>query len=53
MDALEMIIGKGYRRFAHIAGFSNTSIGKERLQGFNLAMQRNELAIYQDWIIEG
>lgn len=53
MDALEMIIGMGYHRFAHIAGFSNTSIGKERLQGFKLAMQKNGMEINQDWIIEG
>lgn len=53
MNALEMIIGKGYRRFAHIAGFSNTSIGKERLQGFKLALQKHGLEINQDWIIEG
>lgn len=53
LDALEMIIGKGYRRFAHIAGFSNTSIGKARLQGFKLAMQKNGLELHQDWIIEG
>ena len=53
MDALKMIIDKGYSRFAHIAGFSNTSIGKERQKGFRQAIQKNGLEINQDWIIEG
>lgn len=51
--ALEQIIEKGYSRFAHIAGYSTVSIGKERGEGFRQALQNKGLAINPDWIIEG
>jgi LacI family transcriptional regulator len=51
--ALEKIIEEGYTKIAHIAGYSNVSIGKERCLGFKQALKNKELEINPDWIIEG
>lgn len=51
--ALENIIAKGYTKIAHIAGYSNVSIGKERCQGFKQALKNKGLEINPNWIIEG
>jgi LacI family transcriptional regulator len=51
--ALEKIIEEGYTKIAHIAGYSNVSIGKERYQGFKQALKNKEIEINPDWIIEG
>lgn len=51
--ALRKIIEEGYTQIAHIAGYSNVSIGKERCQGFRQALSENGLEINPDWIIEG
>ena len=51
--ALEKIIEKRYTRIAHIAGYSNVSIGKERCMGFKQAFINKGLEINPDWIIEG
>ena len=51
--ALESIIEKGYTKIAHIAGYSNISIGKERCLGFEDALRNKGLKINPDWIIEG
>ena len=51
--ALGKIIGEGYTQFAHIAGYSNVSIGKERCLGFKQALQNHGLSINPEWIIEG
>jgi len=51
--ALEKIIEEGYTKIAHIAGYSNVSIGKERCQGFKQALKNKGLEINPKWIIEG
>ena len=51
--ALEKIIEEGYFRIAHIAGYSNVSIGKERCLGFKQALKNKGIGINPDWIIEG
>ena len=50
---LEKIIEEGYTQIAHIAGYSNVSIGKERCLGFKQALKNKALEVNPDWIIEG
>jgi LacI family transcriptional regulator len=51
--ALEKIIEEGYTKIAHIAGYSNVSVGKERCEGFKLALKNKGLEINPHWMIEG
>jgi LacI family transcriptional regulator len=51
--ALEKIIEAGYTKIAHVAGYANVSIGKERCQGFKQALNNKSVEIKSDWIIEG
>jgi LacI family transcriptional regulator len=51
--ALEKIIEKGYTKIAHIAGYSNVSIGKERYTGYKVVLEKNGIEINPEWIIEG
>ena len=51
--ALGKIIKEGYTKIAHIAGYSNISIGKERSKGFKQALTNMEIEINPDWVIEG
>jgi LacI family transcriptional regulator len=51
--ALEKIINEGYTRIAHIAGYSNVSIGKQRCTGYKEALEKNGIEINPEWIIEG
>jgi LacI family transcriptional regulator len=53
INALEEIIENGYSKIAHIAGYSNVSIGKERCEGYKQALQGKGLTINPNWIIEG
>lgn len=53
INALEEIIENGYSKIAHIAGYSNVSIGRERCEGFKQALQGKGLTINPNWIIEG
>jgi LacI family transcriptional regulator, galactose operon repressor len=53
ISALEEIIKNGYSKIAHIAGYPNVSISKERCQGFKQALQNSGLEVNPDWIIEG
>jgi LacI family transcriptional regulator len=51
--ALENIIQEGYTKIAHIAGYANVSIGKERHHGFKQTLKNKGLEINPDWVIEG
>ncbi|MEJ2053983.1 MAG: LacI family DNA-binding transcriptional regulator [Calditrichaceae bacterium] len=51
--ALGKIIDKGYKKIAHIAGYSKVSIGKERCEGFKQALRNKGLKVRKDWIVEG
>jgi LacI family transcriptional regulator len=51
--ALEQIIKEGYTKIAHFAGYSNVSIGKERLYGYKLALEKNGIEFNSDWVVEG
>jgi LacI family transcriptional regulator len=53
ITALESIIDEGYTRIAHVAGYSNVSIGKERCLGFKQALKNKGIEVNPNWIIEG
>ena len=51
--AVEQAIRAGYTKIAHLAGFSHLNIGRERCAGFHEAMQKHNLPIKPEWVIEG
>lgn len=51
--AIEHAINIGYKRIAHFAGYQNINIGRERFEGYKSAMEKHNLEIKQDWILEG
>jgi LacI family transcriptional regulator len=53
LAAINIILGEGYTKIAHIAGYSTTSIGRTRKLGYTRALQINGLEINPRWIIEG
>lgn len=53
LNALDQVIGSGYTRIAHFAGYSSVSIGKHRTDGYKSALRKHRLPVHNDWIIEG
>lgn len=53
LRAMNELISKGYSSIAHFAGYSATSIGKERCEGYREALVNNGIPVNEDWIIEG
>lgn len=53
LEALNQLISRGYTKIAHFAGYSSTSIGNERCNGYREALINNKIPIREDWIIEG
>lgn len=53
LEALNQLISKGYTKIAHFAGYSHTSIGSERCNGYKEALVKNGIPIREKWIIEG
>jgi LacI family transcriptional regulator len=53
IEALNQLISAGYTKIAHFAGYSSTSIGVERCNGYKEALRRNGIPIREEWIIEG
>jgi LacI family transcriptional regulator len=51
--AIDRLVIAGFTRIAHLSGYSATSIGRERLEGYQAALERNGLILWKDWIIEG
>jgi LacI family transcriptional regulator len=51
--AITRLVISGYSRIAHFAGYTTTSIGKERLEGYKAALIDNGLKVREEWIIEG
>lgn len=51
-QAVNYAIKKGYRKIAHLAGSLNTSIGRERCNGYKKALLVNDLPLYDDLIVE-
>jgi LacI family transcriptional regulator len=53
INILNRIIGEGYRKIAHFAGYSETNIGRVRNEGYLEALKMNKIPIHKGWIIEG
>lgn len=53
LDALDHIIGSGYTRIAHFAGYSSVNIGKQRTKGYKAALRKHRLPVRREWILEG
>lgn len=51
--AVDRLVIAGYTRIAHLSGYSATSIGKERLEGYQASLEKNGLILWKDWVIEG
>lgn len=43
----------GHKKIAHLSGPKDVSIGKKRLDGYLDALKEYDLAINEDWIVEG
>ena len=52
-QAIEYLIRQGHRKIAHIAGTSDTEIGRRRRRGYEEALKANGIEPYEPWIIEG
>lgn len=52
-NALDQIIKSGYTRIAHFAGYSSVNIGRERIEGYELALKKHKIPLRKDWILEG
>lgn len=53
VSTINQIVSEGYSKIAHLAGYSNVSIGKERKNGYITALANNGIDVNPDWIIEG
>ena len=53
IEALNQLIASGYTKIAHFAGYSSTSIGSDRCNGYIEALKNNGIPIREEWIIEG
>lgn len=51
--AVEYAIQAGHREIAHLAGYSNINIGRARFEGFHDALEKHNIPINSNWIIEG
>jgi LacI family transcriptional regulator len=52
MDAMDEVIRAGYKKIAHFAGYTSLSIGRERCEGYKMALNKNGLEVNKEWIIE-
>ncbi len=51
--AMEYLIGKGYKRIAHLGGTKNLSISKMRYQGYVDALKKHGLPFNDDYVFWG
>ena len=51
-DAISQLIFSGYSKIAHLGGYSSSTIGKNRMQGYLRAIKEFNLDIPQSWIVE-
>lgn len=52
-SAVDYFIKNGIKKIGHIGGYSYINIGKARLDGFFEAMNKNNVPINNNWVIEG
>jgi len=53
VDALDRMVQEGYTRIAHFGGYSSTSVGKSRMDGYLEALRKNGIQVKKEWIFEG
>jgi len=53
ISSLDKVIGAGFTRIAHFAGYSGINIGKERCEGYRTSLEKHGILVRKDWIIEG
>jgi LacI family transcriptional regulator len=53
ISALDQVIGAGFTRIAHFAGYKGVNIGKERYSGYLNAHAKHGIPVRKEWIIEG
>ncbi|MEW5559351.1 LacI family DNA-binding transcriptional regulator [Enterobacter asburiae] len=51
--AVEQLIAQGHRDIAFITGSLDSPTGIERLAGYRAALERNGIAVREEWIAEG
>lgn len=51
--AVCQMIESGYTKIAHLAGYNFTSIGKNRLKGYQRALQEKGIDVPADYIVKG
>ncbi len=51
-NAVNYLIELGHKKIAHISGDLNTQAAAKRLEGYKRALQKNSIAIRQDYIFE-
>ena len=51
--ATQHLFERGYKRIAHIAGYSTMNIGAKRLKGYRRAMSDAGIQVSPNWVAEG
>lgn len=52
-NAVMHAVQNGYKKFAHLAGYSHINIGYQRLKGFKNALIDSGIPVRDEWIIQG
>ena len=52
-SAVDYFIKHGITKIGHVGGYSHINIGKARQDGFKEAMNKNNIPINNNWLIEG
>ncbi|HUI30501.1 MAG TPA: LacI family DNA-binding transcriptional regulator [Candidatus Acidoferrales bacterium] len=52
-NAVEQAIRKGYKKIAHLGGYREINIGKDRYAGFVDAMKQYDLPVNPGWVVFG
>jgi LacI family transcriptional regulator len=50
---IDFVVGCGYQRIGHLAGSLLTDIGRNRRAGYVDALNKNQIPVREEWIIEG
>ncbi|MBN2280685.1 MAG: LacI family DNA-binding transcriptional regulator [Candidatus Marinimicrobia bacterium] len=51
-DLVQFLVEKGYRRIAHLAGFSNLQIAQQRFLGYKAALEYNKVPFDPELVVE-
>lgn len=52
-SAVDYAVKKGYKKIAHIGGYTHINIGRARQAGFMEALRHNKIPVNKKWILEG